>query len=89
MENGNLNAYPDLIIIKNNDSEIYVEFERTRKSPDRFRTKLINLREWLAVGGKIHWITLTQTLANWIENQINTIGAYPIQHTYEIWNNEK
>ncbi|UNF62746.1 hypothetical protein [Spiroplasma poulsonii] len=86
MENGNLNVYPDLIITKSNDSEIYVEFERTRKSPDRFRTKLINLREWLAAGGKIHWITPTQTLATWIENQINTIGAYPPRHTYEIWN---
>ena len=88
MENGNLNAYPDLIITKNDDSEIYVEFERTRKSPDRFRTKLINLRNWLVAGGKIHWITPTQTLANWIENQINSIGAYPPQHTYEIWNKE-
>lgn len=89
MKNGNLNAYPDLIITFCNDSEIYVEFERTRKSPDRFRTKLINLREWLIAGGKIHWITTTQTLANWIENQINNIGAYPSQHTYEIWNNKE
>ncbi|UNF62714.1 hypothetical protein [Spiroplasma poulsonii] len=86
IENGNLNAYPDLIVYKTDDSEIYVEFERTRKSPDRFRTKLINLREWLVGGGKIHWITPTQTLATWIENQINNIGAYPPQHTYEIWN---
>ncbi|MFW4370883.1 MAG: hypothetical protein EHV01_002960 [Spiroplasma sp. hy2] len=86
MENANLNVYPDLIITKNDDSEIYVEFERTRKSPDRFRTKLINLREWLIAGGKIHWITPTQTLAHWIEKQINIIGAYPSQHTYEIWN---
>ncbi|GAA6238926.1 MAG: hypothetical protein SPLM_10430 [Spiroplasma phoeniceum] len=89
MENGNLNAYPDLIITKSDDSEIYVEFERTRKSPDRFRTKLINLREWLVASGKIHWITPTQTLANWIENQINIIGAFPAQHTYEIWNKAK
>ncbi|RUO85919.1 hypothetical protein [Spiroplasma endosymbiont of Megaselia nigra] len=89
MENGNLNAYPDLIITKNDDSEIYVEFERTRKSPDRFRTKLINLREWLVAGGKIHWITPTQTLATWIKNQTNIIGAYSPQNTYEIWNKEK
>ncbi|QIA71952.1 hypothetical protein GL981_11690 (plasmid) [Spiroplasma citri] len=41
MENGNLNAYPDLIITKNDDIEIYVEFERT------------------------------QTLANWIQLQID------------------
>ncbi|MBH8623509.1 hypothetical protein [Spiroplasma sp. hyd1] len=86
MENFNLNVYSDLIITKSDDSEIYVEFERTRKSPDRFRTKLINLREWLVAGGKIHWITPTQTLATWIKNQINNIGAYPSQHNYEIWN---
>ena len=59
MENGNLNAYPDLIITQSDDSEIYVELERTRKSPDWFKTKLINLREWLVAGGKIHWITPT------------------------------
>ncbi|WP_342264097.1 hypothetical protein [Spiroplasma endosymbiont of Clivina fossor] len=88
MENGNLNAYPDLIITKTDDSEIYIEFERTRKSPDRFKTKLINLREWLINGGKIHWVSPTQNLINWIKNQINNIGAYPSQHTYEIWNNE-
>ncbi|WP_158500837.1 hypothetical protein [Spiroplasma kunkelii] len=23
------------------------------------------------------------------KNQINTIGAYPTQHTYEIWNNKE
>ncbi|MBW1242395.1 MAG: hypothetical protein EIB84_06435 [Spiroplasma poulsonii] len=86
MENGNLNAYPDLIITKNDDSEIYVEFERTRKSPDRFRSKLINLRGWLIASGKIHWITPTQTLVDWIEKQIKIIDAYPSQHTYEIWN---
>ncbi|CAB1055257.1 hypothetical protein [Spiroplasma endosymbiont of Danaus chrysippus] len=84
IENGNLNAYPDLIITKNNNNEIYVELELTRKSPERFKTKLINSRQWLVDGGKIHWITNSQTLANWIENQINTIEAYPKQHSYEI-----
>lgn len=89
MANGNLNAYPDLIITKTEDSEIYVEFERTRKSPDRFRTKLINLREWLAAGGKIHWVTPAPSLASWLATQINIISAFPTQHTYEIWNNKK
>nr|WP_011310482.1 hypothetical protein [Spiroplasma citri]CAI94302.1 putative transmembrane protein [Spiroplasma citri] len=32
IKNGNLNAYPDLIITKKDDSQIYVEFERTRKT---------------------------------------------------------
>lgn len=85
MANGNLNAYPDLIITKTNDIEIYVEFEITRKSPDRFRTKLINLREWIVNGGRIQWVSPTQTLINWIEKQINNIEAFPSQHTYELW----
>lgn len=84
IENGNLNAYPDLIITKNDNTEIYVELELTRKSPERFKTKLINIRQWLVDGGKIHWITNSQTLVNWIENQINTIEAYPKQHSYEV-----
>lgn len=84
IENGNLNAYPDLIITKNDNTEIYVELELTRKSPERFKTKLINIRQWLVNCGKIHWITNSQTLANWIEKQINTIEAYPKQHSYEI-----
>lgn len=77
MEPGILKGYPYLIIMKTDDREIYVEFERTRKSPDRFRTKLVNLREWLVNGGKIHWVTPTMSLASWIKNQINIIGAYP------------
>lgn len=89
MANGNFNAYPDLIITKTDNSEIYVEFERTRKSPDRFRTKLINLREWLVNGGKIHWVTPAPPLASWLATQINIISAFPIQHTYEIWNNKE
>lgn len=87
MANGNLKAYPDLIITKTEDSEIYVEFERTRKSPDRFRSKLINLRPWLVVGGKIHWVTPTPSLASWLATQINIMGAFPTRHTYEIWYN--
>jgi hypothetical protein len=89
MANGNLNVYPDLIITKTEDSEIYVECERTRKSPERFRSKLINLREWLVAGGKIHWVTLTPSLASWLATQINIIGAFPTQHTYEIWYNKE
>ncbi|WP_338987147.1 hypothetical protein [Spiroplasma endosymbiont of Dasysyrphus albostriatus] len=84
IENGNLNAYPDLIITKNDNTEIYIELELTRKSPERFKTKLINIRQWLVDGGKIHWITNSQTLVNWIENQINIIEAYSKQHSYEI-----
>ncbi|KAI92016.1 replication-relaxation family protein [Spiroplasma melliferum] len=71
MENGNLNAYPDLIITKNDDSEIYVEFERTQKSPSRFKKKLDGHTKWLRNGGQIYWITPTQTLANWIQRQID------------------
>lgn len=37
MENGNLKAYPDLIVYKTDDSEIYIEFERTQKLPSRFK----------------------------------------------------
>ncbi|KAF0849968.1 hypothetical protein [Spiroplasma poulsonii] len=59
MENGNLNAYPDLIITKSNDSEIYVAFERTQKSPSRFKKKLDEHTKWLRKGGQIYWITPT------------------------------
>ncbi|MBH8623468.1 hypothetical protein, partial [Spiroplasma sp. hyd1] len=71
MENGNLNAYPDLIVYKNDRTIKLVEFERTRKTPKRFRKKLDGLRKYYKDNYQVHWITPTQTLANWIEKQIN------------------
>jgi predicted transcriptional regulator len=86
MENGNLNAYPDLIITKTDDSEIYVEFERTQKSPSRFKKKLDGHTKWLREGGQIYWITPTQTLANWIQRQIDKDDFKTEQQQVIIWN---
>ncbi|QCO23168.1 hypothetical protein SRED_003030 (plasmid) [Spiroplasma melliferum] len=60
MENGNLNAYPDLIITKNDDSEIYVEFERTQKSPSRFKKKLDDILNDYVMAGKYIELPPTQ-----------------------------
>ncbi|KAF0850046.1 hypothetical protein [Spiroplasma poulsonii] len=88
MENGNLNAYPDLIITKNDDSEIYVEFERTQKSPSRFKKKLDEHTKWLRNGGQIYWITPTQTLANWIQRQINKDDFKTENQKVIIWHTQ-
>ncbi|UNF62696.1 hypothetical protein [Spiroplasma poulsonii] len=88
MENGNLNAYPDLIVYKNDGTIQLVEFERTRKIPERFRKKLDGLRKYYKDNYQVHWITPTQTLANWIENQINNY-AWQELNTYEIWNKKE
>ncbi|MBW1242397.1 MAG: hypothetical protein EIB84_06445 [Spiroplasma poulsonii] len=56
MENGNLNAYPDLIVYKNDGTIQLVEFERTRKIPERFRKKLDGLRKYYKDNYQIHWI---------------------------------
>nr|WP_011310428.1 BlaI/MecI/CopY family transcriptional regulator [Spiroplasma citri]CAI93809.1 hypothetical protein [Spiroplasma citri] len=85
MENGNLNAYPDLIITKKDDIEIYVEFERTQKSPSRFKKKLDGHTKWLRNGGQIYWITPTQTLANWIQRQIDKDDFKTEQQQVIIW----
>jgi len=37
MENGNLNAYPDLIVYKNNGAIQLVKFERTRNTPKQIK----------------------------------------------------
>ncbi|WP_426606015.1 hypothetical protein [Spiroplasma endosymbiont of Glossina fuscipes fuscipes] len=87
MENGNLNAYPDLIVYKNDEIIQLVEFERTRKTPERFRKKLDGLRKYYKDNYQVHWITPTQTLASWIENQINNY-AWEELNTYEIWNDK-
>jgi len=89
MENGNLNAYPDLIITKSDDKEIYVEFERTQKSPSRFKKKLDEHTKWLRTGGQIYWIAPTQTLGNWIQRQINKDDFKTEKQKVIIWNNEK
>ncbi len=88
MENGNLNAYPDLIVYKNDGSIQLVEFERTRKTPERFRKKLDGLRKYYKDNYQVHWVTPTQTLASWIETQINNY-AWQELNTYEIWNNKE
>ncbi|WP_424527508.1 hypothetical protein [Spiroplasma endosymbiont of Glossina fuscipes fuscipes] len=88
MGNGNLNAYPDLIITKTDDSEIYVEFERTQKSPSRFKKKLDGHTKWLRNGGQIYWIAPTQTLANWIQRQIDKDDFKPELQQVIIWNTQ-
>ena len=87
MENGNLNAYPDLIVYKTDGTIQLAEFERTRKTPERFRKKLDGLRKYYKDNYQVHWITPTQTLANWIENQINNY-AWQELNTYQIRNKE-
>nr|WP_011225088.1 replication-relaxation family protein [Spiroplasma kunkelii]AAS59573.1 hypothetical protein SKUN_p0005 [Spiroplasma kunkelii CR2-3x] len=86
MENGNLKGYPDLIIYKNDDSEIYIEFERTQKSPSRFQKKLDGHTKWLREGGQIYWIAPTQTLANWIQRQIDKDDFKTENQKVIIWN---
>ncbi|PQP79080.1 hypothetical protein C6B38_02490 [Spiroplasma sp. ChiS] len=71
MENGNLNAYPDLIVYKTDGTTQLVEFERTRKTPERFFKKLQSLVEYYKQNYTVHWITPTQILANWIQRQID------------------
>ncbi|WP_151202557.1 hypothetical protein [Spiroplasma phoeniceum] len=88
MENGNLNAYPDLIVYKTDGTIQLVEFERTRKTPERFFKKLQGLVEYYKQNYTVHWITPTQTLANWIQNQVNKWQAPHELNTYEILNNK-
>ncbi|AXF97209.1 hypothetical protein [Spiroplasma phoeniceum] len=87
MENGNLNASPDLIVYKTDGTIQLVEFGRTWKTPEQFRKKLQGLVEYYKQNYTVHWITPTQTLANWIQNQINNY-AWQELNTYEIYNNK-
>lgn len=88
MENGNLNACPDLIVYKNDGAIQLMEFECDRKTPERFRKKLDGLRKYYKDNYKVHWVTPTQTLANWIETQINNYTWQEL-NTYEILSNKE
>lgn len=85
MENWKLRAYPNLIVYKNDDSEIYVEFDNTKKAPIRIKNKIINYKDWLNNGNKVHWVATNKTLSNWTQKQIIELNLYANQHTYEIW----
>lgn len=71
IDNGNLKSYPDLLITTDDEIEIYIEFERTRKSPTAFQKKIDGHYEWLKNGKNIIWIVPNQTLANWIKKQLD------------------
>ncbi|RUO85970.1 hypothetical protein [Spiroplasma endosymbiont of Megaselia nigra] len=88
MENGNLNAYPDLIVYKTDGAIQLVEFESTQKSPSRFKKKLDEHTKWLRNGGQIYWITPTQTLANWIQRQIDKDDFKPELQQVIIWSTQ-
>ncbi|QIA69852.1 hypothetical protein GL982_10600 (plasmid) [Spiroplasma citri] len=87
IENGNLKTYPDLIIYKTDGTIQLVEFERTRKTLERFRKKLDGLRKYYKDNYQVHWITPIQRLSNWIATQINNYAWQELK-THEIWNTQ-
>ncbi|AXF97230.1 hypothetical protein [Spiroplasma phoeniceum] len=89
MENWKLKAYSNLLIYKSDNSKIYVEFDNTRKSPIRIKNKIINYKDWLNNGNKVHWVSTNKTLSNWTQKIIRELNLFVNKHTYEIWNSKE
>nr|WP_011225098.1 hypothetical protein [Spiroplasma kunkelii]AAS59575.1 hypothetical protein SKUN_p0055 [Spiroplasma kunkelii CR2-3x] len=86
MENGNLKGYPDLIIYKNDDSEIYIEFERTRKAKTRYKSIFDSMVSYLKQDYECWWIVPNQAMAKFINERIKEDNWRVEQHKVIIFN---
>ncbi|MBP1525349.1 MAG: hypothetical protein H9Q65_05950 [Spiroplasma ixodetis] len=64
-----------------------IEFERTRKSKDKFKLKLNNLRSYLLQNIHILWLVPNESMKKFINEQIQAYNWKLEQHHIEIFNN--
>ncbi|WDA55015.1 MAG: hypothetical protein PPFGHCPK_01496 (plasmid) [Spiroplasma endosymbiont of Drosophila atripex] len=78
-------GYPDLLV-HYEDKEMIIEFERTRKSKDKFKLKLNNLRSYLLQDIHILWLVPNENMKKFINEQIQAYNWKLEQHHIEIFN---
>ena len=78
-------GYPDLLVHYEN-KEMIIEFERTRKSKDKFKLKLNNLRSYLLQNIHILWLVPNESMKKFVDDQIKVYNWKIEQHHIEIFN---
>lgn len=79
-------GYPDLLVHYEN-KDIIIEFERTRKSKEKFKLKLNNLRSYLLQNIHIKWLVPNESMKKFINEQLQAYNWKIEQHHIEIFNN--
>ncbi|WDA55040.1 MAG: hypothetical protein PPFGHCPK_01521 (plasmid) [Spiroplasma endosymbiont of Drosophila atripex] len=84
-ENPREKGYPDLLVYYEN-MEMIIELERTRKSKERFESKLDSHYRSLQKGKEILWLVPNKTMKKFIEEQIKIYNFKTELHHIEIFN---
>ncbi|WP_281748176.1 hypothetical protein [Spiroplasma ixodetis] len=79
-------GYPDLLV-HYEDKDMIIEFERTRKSKEKFKLKLNNLRSYLLQNIHIKWLVPNESMKKFINDQLQAYNWKIEQHHIEIFNN--
>ena len=78
-------GYPDLLV-HYEDKDMIIEFERTRKSKDKFKLKLNNLRSYLLQNIHVLWLVPNESMKKFVDEQIQTYNWKIEQNHIEIFN---
>uniref|UniRef100_UPI00207B0A3C hypothetical protein n=1 Tax=Spiroplasma endosymbiont of Lariophagus distinguendus TaxID=2935082 RepID=UPI00207B0A3C len=78
-------GYPDLVV-HYEDKDMLIELERTRKSKEKFKLKLNNLRSYLLQNIHILWLVPNEIMKKFINEQIKAYNWKTEQHHIEIFN---
>jgi len=79
-------GYPDLLV-HYEGKDMIIEFERTRKSKDKFKLKLNNLRSYLLQNIHILWLVANESMKKFVDEQIKAYNWKLEQHHIEIFKN--
>lgn len=80
----NKQGYPDLLVHYEN-KEMIIEFERTRKSKDKLKLKLNNLRSYLLQNIHILWLVPNESMKKFVNEQIKAYNWRLDQNHIEIF----
>lgn len=82
-ENPKAKGYPDLIVNYEN-KELIIELERTRKSKNRFESKLDNYYSDLQANKEILWLVPNESMKKFVTEQIKAYDFKNELHSIEI-----
>lgn len=78
-------GYPDLLVHYEN-KDMIIELERTRKSKDKFKLKLNNLRSYLLQNIHILWLVPNENMKKFVDEQIQAYNWRLEQHHIQLFN---
>lgn len=78
-------GYADLLVHYENKS-VFVEFERTKKTKDRYTLKISSYRKYIKDDYEILWLVPNEPMKKFIQDQVNNFNWKKEAHSVEIFN---